>query len=96
MPDFSHAISADGSRIFWTAVENVGEGAAQEQLPKALYIRENDVQPQSDVVGERCTEPAQACTVQVDASQGPGPSGGGRFWTATAMGRRRFSPIAAG
>jgi hypothetical protein len=72
-PDFSHVISADGSRIFWTDL-NTG----------VLYVRENDTQPQSPLgpKGE-CTVPADACTVQVDTSQGPDTGGGGRFWTAS-------------
>ncbi len=35
-PDFSHVISTDGSRIFWTDLNTGG-----------LYVRENDAQPQS-------------------------------------------------
>ena len=31
-----------------------------------------------------------ARTVQVDASQGPGPSGGGRFWAASSDGSKVF------
>jgi hypothetical protein len=62
-PDFSHAISADGSRVFWTDL-STGD----------LYVREN---------GSR--------TVQVDAPKGgPGPGGGGRFWTASSDGSRVF------
>ena len=74
--DFSHVISADGSRIFWTDL-NTGD----------LYVRENDAQPQSPLgpKGE-CAVPADACTVQVDASVG----GGGQFWTASADGSKVF------
>jgi hypothetical protein len=57
---FRHAVSADGSRIFFEA-----EGG--------LYLRED---------GSR--------TVRVDASQGPGPDGGGRFMVASADGSRVF------
>jgi hypothetical protein len=50
-PSLSNAISADGSRIFWTALEDVEEiehGTTAELLvyrPKALYVRENDTSP---------------------------------------------------
>ncbi len=72
-PDFSHVISADGSRVFWTQME--GDGS-----PKALYVRENPAQPQSPLEGGRCAVPADACTVLI--------SEGGRFWTATADGSK--------
>jgi hypothetical protein len=64
--DFSHVISENGSRVFWTDL-NTG----------VLYVGEN--------VG---TSAAQ--TVQVDASQGPGEGGGGRFWTASSDGSEVF------
>jgi hypothetical protein len=64
------AVSSDGRRLFFYS----GDG---------LYLRENPEQPQSAVVAGECLEPARACTVQVDASQGPGASGGGVFWRAT-------------
>ncbi len=87
-PDFSHVISADGSRIFWSTVELEAESRF---APKALYVRENDTQPQSPIGPQgECTVPTDACTVQVDASQGPGPSGGGRFWTASSDGSKVF------
>lgn len=57
---FTHAISADGSRIFFQADGN-------------LYVREDGT-----------------TTVQVDASQGPGPGGGGRFMAASADGSKVF------
>lgn len=57
---FRHAVSADGSRVFFEA-----EGG--------LYLRED---------GSR--------SVRVDASQGPGSDGGGRFMVASADGSRVF------
>ena len=84
------AISADGSRIFWTAQEDVEEevqGTRKNQLvykPKALYVREDDTSP-------------GAATVQVDASTLPGTAqekaakgGGGQFWMASSDGSRVF------
>jgi hypothetical protein len=85
--DFSGDVSADGSRVFWTALE----GSTEEPRPKALYVRENDSQPQSPVVGGKCTVSADACTLQLDAAEpGAGPSGGGQFWTASGDGSRVF------
>jgi hypothetical protein len=87
-PGVNNAISADGSRIFWTALEGEGEG---ERPSHALYVRENATQPQSPLggpAGEECTVSTDACTVQVDASQGGPESGGGEFWTASGDGSR--------
>jgi hypothetical protein len=79
-PDFSHVISQDGSRIFWTDLHT-----------DTLYVRENDDQPQSPIVAGKCTVAADACTVQVDlAEPGAGTSGGGRFWTASSDGSKVF------
>jgi hypothetical protein len=57
-PNFSHVISADGTRIFWTDL-NTGH----------IYVRENDRKPESPLgpKGE-CTVPGDACTVAVSAS----------------------------
>ncbi len=51
-----HAVSADGSEIFFTA-----GGTGQ------LYVRLNPFAPQSATSGEECTEAAKACTVRVSA-----------------------------
>jgi NHL repeat/WD40-like Beta Propeller Repeat len=57
------AISADGSRV----VFHVGSGIEGTHL----YLRYNATQSQSVVDGGgACTEPAMACTVQLDAVQG--------------------------
>jgi hypothetical protein len=53
-PDFSHVISSDGARVFWTDLNT-----------NVLYVRENDTQPESPVSGGTCTVPADACTVAV-------------------------------
>jgi hypothetical protein len=55
-----HAISADGSKIFFQAGGD-------------LYVRKDGAQ-----------------TSQVDASQGSGPGGGGRFWVASVDGEAVF------
>jgi hypothetical protein len=83
-PDLSNAISQSGERIFWSSLDAAGG-------PTALYVRKNDEQTQSPLDGEgHCTVPTDACTIQVDATRGPGESGKGRFWTASADGSRVF------
>jgi hypothetical protein len=77
--DYRHAVSADGSRIFFEA-----EGA--------LYVRENSAQAQSALGphGE-CIEPTKACTIQLDLPQGgKGPGGGGKWLGANAEGTKAF------
>jgi hypothetical protein len=69
-PDFSHVISEDGTRVFWTDL-HTGD----------LYVRENDMQPQSPLGGKgECTVSADACTALI--------SEGGRFWTASPDGSK--------
>jgi hypothetical protein len=68
-PIFTHDISEDGGRIFWTDL-NTGN----------LYVRDNDTAPQSPLEGERCTVPADACTVLIAESA--------RFWNATPDGSK--------
>ena len=72
-----HTVSNDGSKVFFYAGGN-------------LYVRLNPGEPQSAVLGGICTEPEKACTVQIDVSQGPGPSGEGRMSFASADGSRVF------
>ena len=72
-----HSISADGKRVFFYA-------------GGALYMRINPAQPQSAIAAGECTEPAMACTVQIDKSQGPGSDGGGRMSFASEDGTKVF------
>jgi hypothetical protein len=76
--DSDDVVSADGSRVFWTALE----GSSSEPQPKALYVRENDAEPQSPVAEGRCTVAADACTVLI--------AEGGQFWTASSEGSEVF------
>nr|MBA3865692.1 hypothetical protein [Solirubrobacterales bacterium] len=75
-----NAISTDGSRVIFS-----GGGH--------LYLRYNASTPQSQVAGGQCTEPAQACTLQLDLLQG-GPGGSEasspHFQTASADASRIF------
>jgi DNA-binding beta-propeller fold protein YncE len=53
-----HAVSPDGSRIYWTAFEGAGPGR--------IYVRDNaEQEPSALVNGDECTEPAKACTYPV-------------------------------
>ena len=55
-----HAVSEDGSRVFWST------GAS------GLYLRINATQPQSEVKLGKCKEPEKACTIAVaEAPQTP-------------------------
>ena len=91
----THPLSADGSRAYFYAG---GEYSSGYNFGEAdLYLRQNPGQPQSGLEephsGEYvCTEPANACTVQVDQAEAgaPGPSGGGTFLWASADGSRAF------
>jgi hypothetical protein len=77
---FTHAVSADGSRVFFTAGGD-------------LYVREHAERAQSSLGAKgECVEPDKACTVQVDASQagGAGGGGGGAFMWASADGSKVF------
>lgn len=79
--DYTHAMSADGERVFF-----YGPGKA------ALYARINAMQEQSKLVAGACVESAKACTVQVDAPEegAGGAGGGGVFLYASADGERVF------
>jgi hypothetical protein len=81
---YRHAVSADGSRIFFEAEGN-------------LYVRENGGQPQSALAsgstavnGQQCAEPEKACTVELDASQGGSGTGGGKWLASSVDGARAF------
>jgi hypothetical protein len=73
--DLDNAISNDGSRVFWSAVERVG----REDRPTTLYVREN---PLSTDAGT-----TQLDLAETGAS---GPSGRGQFLAASADGSRVF------
>lgn len=54
--DTANAVSADGSRVFWTDLAN-----------GIVYARLNDVAEPSAESSGHCTEPELACTIQVSA-----------------------------
>jgi DNA-binding beta-propeller fold protein YncE len=82
-----NAISSDGSRVVFS-----GQGGSQ------LYLRVNATEQQSSVTGNsvdgsQCSEPAMACTIEIDALQGgPGASQTPlpAFQAASADGSRIF------
>jgi hypothetical protein len=84
LADYRHAVSADGSRIFFEAEGN-------------LYVREHGDGPQSAIAagstavdGRQCTEPEKACTIELDASQEGSGSGGGKWLAAGEDGARVY------
>jgi hypothetical protein len=50
--NYTHALSEDGSRVYWSTAEKI-------------YLRENADQDQSAIVGGECTEVTKACTFTV-------------------------------
>ncbi len=75
---FLHSVSDDGKTVFFTA-----EGK--------LYAR-IDPEAESELKGARDAAEcgAEACTLQIDASQAGGPGGGGQFLAANAQGTKVF------
>ena len=74
-PDFQDVISPDGSRVYWTSLNN-----------NQLYLRENPTQPESPLgPSDECLVASDACTLPV--SQGLAPA---RYWTSAEDGRYVF------
>lgn len=86
--DVWHAVSADGSRVYFTSP------GRESESPRQLYVRVNAEAPQSLTSGEECTEAVKACTIEVSAPQRstPDPHGpqSARFWAASASGSKVF------
>jgi hypothetical protein len=94
---WTHAVSADGERIFFYAggelsVPEGSPGVAGTYVGGGLYLRENTSREQSSIAAGKCADPTRACTVQIDAAQSgaPGPSGNGHFQWATPDGSKVF------
>jgi hypothetical protein len=80
------ALSADGSRLYWTPSGVSGK-------PRFLYLRVNArAEEESAVVAGKCSSPAKACTLQVSPS-GPESSAVAQFWTASPDGERAIFSI---
>lgn len=69
-----HAVSADGSRAYWSS-DTAGS--------TALYLRKNPTQPQSGIASGQCTQPERACTVLIADSDAT-------FWGAAENGSIAF------
>jgi hypothetical protein len=93
---FTHSVSADGERILfyagggfefnrpWPSERHIRPDA--HYIHGGLYLREHPAAEQSVLNGSgECTEPAKACTIQIDVPEGgSGSSGGGQFqWAST-------------
>jgi NHL repeat len=68
-----HAVSEDGSRVFWVSPIAYSPG----QPPTQLYLREH---PEQGIVADECSEPSKACTVAVSSGSSV------TFWSATPDG----------
>ena len=85
-----NAISADGSRVFWTAYK-AGLANAPEGIPGKVYVRLNPEEEQSEAEGSECTEPEKACTLRVSESVSPEPA---EYWGASDDGSKAIFKIA--
>jgi hypothetical protein len=80
-----NAVSADGSRVFWSTAVSGPVGP--------LYLRLNAEQGQSKIEAGKCTQPARACTLAVSATVSPAPA---RFQAANPQGTRALFTIESG
>lgn len=91
-----HAISEDGSRIFWTdtgdSTRSIIAGRAVSG-PGRLYLRINAHRPQSPIEAGSCTDPDRACTIPVSETVSTDPAG---FVTATPDGTNALFLFASG
>ncbi len=95
-----HAVSADGSRVYFSSYAYDGEEQAEMRknkispTPGQLYVRVNAEQSQSPMSGEECTVPTDACTIEVSASQRKIVDSNGPqtayYWGASTNGSRVF------
>ncbi len=91
----ANAVSADGSRVFWTTTNAIppavspggGRGAGR------IYLRLNPDRNQSPIKDGKCTDSARACTIAVSESVTPAFA---RFWGATPSGSRALFSIEPG
>jgi DNA-binding beta-propeller fold protein YncE len=88
MANVAGAISADGSRVYWT------DSAAQQTGAGRVYLRINPAEPQSEFSApETCSEPEKACTLKVSETKTPEDS---RFLLATPEGSRALFEVTEG
>jgi hypothetical protein len=85
------AISADGSRVYWTAYSKglLSEGA--------LYLRINPGMAQSALSGGVCIEAEKACTVSVSKEAEEASAGSAsQFWGASTDGAKALFTVVKG
>ena len=87
--NIQHAISADGSRIFWsksTDQKPAQSGGGVGDLIGTLFVRVNPEGPQSP--GGKCSTatPGEACTIQISKNS--------RFWGADVAGTTAIYSVA--
>ena len=81
-----HAVSDDGSRVFWSASGGNGKevlasgGGGNNPQPGELYVRLNATMPPGKP-GTGCTEAEKACTIVVSSD------GDTQFWSADPEGK---------
>ena len=85
LANVTHAMSADGSKVYWTAVQNdlVGTGR--------IFLRQNPGQEQS--ASGACDEPEKACTLKVSETKSASSA---RFWAASADGGKALYEFTEG
>ncbi len=91
----SHAVSADGSRVFWTDTgksKKLSEGGGERWPtgPGALYVRVNALQPPSKTAAGKCTEAAKACTQLISEAKTA------HFWAADPDGHKALYSVGEG
>ncbi len=85
-----HAISDDGSKVYWT------ESGTEESGPGQIFVRENPDQPESadkDGKGNCIPEAERACTIEVSGSKTTQPS---RFLGASPGGESALFQVTKG
>ncbi len=82
----THAISAAGDRVYWTASE-------KESLPGKVYLRLSPGEEQSEVSGGECTEAEKACTLKVSETVSAKAA---RFLDATPDGAKALFEVTEG
>jgi len=80
----THAISVDGSKVYWT------DSGDKEAGPGKIYLRLNPGEEQSEISGGECTEAEKACTLKVSQTISSKAS---RFLAASASGTEALFEI---
>ncbi len=88
-----NAISADGSRVFWTAYKGGLGSGVPEGIAGKIYLRLHPEEEQSAVSGLECSEPEKACTIAVSQSVSPEAA---QYWGAANDGSKAIFKIVDG